>query len=55
MSAAATTTGGLDDHQKEGVRKFQDLREEIDDLQSKLGQLESDKNEHEYVKQISTF
>lgn len=34
---------------KDAIVKYQRLREEVDDLYAKLGQVESDRNEHEYV------
>lgn len=37
------------EQQRELVAKYQSLREQVDDLYSKLGQVENDRAEHEYV------
>lgn len=39
---------------KDAIIKYQRLREEVDDLFAKLGQMESDRNEHEYVSEDTT-
>lgn len=44
-----SSSDGLSEHQKEGVAKYQQLREEIDELFTKLTQIDSDRSEHEYV------
>eukprot|EP00177_Eucheuma_denticulatum_P008615 GFKZ01015677.1.p3 GENE.GFKZ01015677.1~~GFKZ01015677.1.p3 ORF type:complete len:117 (+),score=24.04 GFKZ01015677.1:68-418(+) len=44
------------DQQKELVSRYQSLREEVDELYTKLGQVESDRNEHELVlKQLTSL
>lgn len=35
------------DQQREIVSRYQRLREEVDELYQKLGQVDSDRNEHE--------
>lgn len=37
------------DEQRELVAKYQRLREEIDSLYSRVGKIDSDRSEHEYV------
>lgn len=39
---------------KDAIIKYQRLREEVDDLFAKLGQMESDRNEHEYASEDNT-
>lgn len=49
-AAAGTTTTtqtGVTEEQRDAVIKYQRLREEVDELYSKLSQIESDRSEHE--------
>lgn len=50
MATTTTTTQqatGVTEEQRDAVIKYQRLREEVDELYSKLSQIESDRSEHE--------
>lgn len=37
------------EQQRDLITRYRRLREEVDELYTKLGQVDSDRNEHEYV------